>query len=369
MLTSAVIEVAVSITRHFVHSLHIMSSPQGKYWVFTFNNPQCDGDFFLNHFLQHFTDCTYIVFQKEQITTPHFQGYVEFNKLKRLSQLKRFSDSIHWERRKGSQQEAIDYCSRETYKGEDKGRIDGPWSRGSPVETHQGRRTDILAAIQALQDGGLRQVVEEHPEALVRYSRGLQLLAGLHPPPKDPPEVYLLFGPTGVGKTRRFWDNEPDGWAAPVTDGLWFDGYYGQDAALFDDFGGKLTKLGLAQLLRCIDRYRVQLPVKGGFTWFNPKRIYITTNFHPLDWYDWVGRQQQYPALERRFTHVHWWKRDGVLVTLRRPDPEASVDLIDDIDNDAQWRHFWDGVGRAQLELDIATGRLVSNAPKDYFDF
>lgn len=342
---------------------------QGKYWCFTYNNPLVDGPDFLESLKAYFPKLTYVIFQKEQITTPHFQGYLEYSTLTRMSALKRFHRGIHWERRRGTQQDAIDYCSRETYKGEDKGRVDGPWSWGTRAETHQGKRTDLANAIEALKEGGIRKVLEETPEVLVRYSRGIQFLSGLTPPPKDPPEVYLLFGPTNVGKTRRFYEHEPDGWASPVTDGLWFDGYIGQEAALFDDFAGKYNKLGLAQFLRVIDRYRVQLAIKGGFTWFTPKRIYITSNFHPLDWYDWAGRQQQYPALERRFTHVYWWKRPGVLVTLRRPDPEASEDILDGVDNDALWRHFWDGVGRAQLALDTATGRLVSNAPKDYFDF
>lgn len=342
-----------------------MSTPQGKYWCFTYNNPNESGVDFQVAFTTYFDRCTYLVFQKECITTPHFQGYCEFSSLHRLTQLKRFNPAIHWERRKGAQQDAIDYCSRETYKGEDKGRIDGPWQHGTPVETHQGQRTDLTAAIQALREGGIGQVAVDTPEVLIRYSRGLSFLASLTPPPKEVPEVILLFGPTGVGKTKRFWDMEPNGWASPVTDGLWFDGYIGQEAALFDDFSGKFNKLGLAQLLRVIDRYRVQLPIKGGFTWFNPKRIYITSNFHPLDWYDYTGRQQQYPALERRFTRLTWWKRADAIVELRRPLPDASPDLV----NDEQWRHFWDGVGRAQLALDVATGRLVSNAPADYFDF
>lgn len=345
-----------------------MTSPQGKYWCFTLNNPIVDGEDFLTSVKEYFVrSLTFIVFQKEQITTPHFQGYLEFNTLTRLSALKRFHPGIHWERRKGSQQDAIDYCSRETYKGEDKGRVDGPWQWGTRVETNQGKRTDLTRAIEALKDGGIRRVLEEEPEALVKYSRGLSFITNLLPPAKPVPEVILLFGPTGVGKTRRYFESESDRWSSPVTDGLWFDGYIGQDSALFDDFGGKYTKLGLAQLLRVIDRYDVELPVKGGFTWFIPSRIYITSNFHPLDWYDYTGRQQQYAALERRFSQVLWWRRPGVLVNLRRPDPEASEDLL--ADDPDLWRHFWDGVGRAQLALDKETGRLVSNAPADYFDF
>jgi len=345
-----------------------MTSPQGKYWCFTHNNPHVDGETFLSSLKEYWPKTlTYVVFQKEQVTTPHFQGYLEFSTLTRLATLKRFHPGIHWERRKGSQQEAIDYCSRETYKDEDKGRVDGPWEWGNRAETHQGARSDLAAAIACVKEGGIRRVLEEQPEALVRYSRGLSFISNLIVPPKPVPEVILLFGPTDVGKTRRFFDSETDRWSSPVTDGLWFDGYMGQAAALFDDFAGKYTKLALSQLLRVIDRYDVELPVKGGFAWFIPERIYITTNFHPLDWYDYTSRMQQYAALERRFTRVLWWKKPKHCVTLHRPDPDASLDVTDD--GPDLWRHFWDGVGRAQLGLDVATGRLVSNAPQDYYDY
>lgn len=363
-------EVGVSITAHFVHFLHIphMSQDlQGKYWCFTWNNPNIDY-VQARDLLKDQQDCVYGCFQLERVSTLHFQGYLEFSKLKRLSQLKRINPAIHWERRKGSQQQAIDYCTSETYKGEDKGRVAGPWTFGTPSESHQGRRNDILAAVETFKSGGIRGLAEENPAEFVRYHRGFFALASLTPPTKPVPEVILHFGPTGVGKTERVFDSEPDLWPSPVTDGLWFDGYVGQKSALFDDFAGKFNKLGLAQLLRVLDRYNVQLPTKGGFTWFVPERIYITSNFHPLDWYDLTGRQQQYPALERRFTRVRWWRSRGDMVELRRVDPDASADLLDESDP-ALWRHFWDGVGRAQLALDISSGRLVSRAPDDYYNF
>lgn len=367
MLTSGVYEVVVQYyppLRSLSSHLSQMSSPQGKYWVFTWNNPTLDPILALDAF-KDLRDVTYVVFQCEFISTRHFQGYIEFSKLKRLSQLKRVFPAIHWERRKGSQQDAIDYCSSETYKGEKKGRIGGPWSWGTPCELAQGKRNDLIASVEALKQGGIRQVAEEHPETLVRYPRGMLLLASLNVPVKPVPEVILLFGPTGVGKTRRFYQEESDRWASPVTDGLWFDGYVGQAAALFDDFAGKFTKLGLAQALRIFDRYDVQLPVKGGFAWFVPERIYVTTNLHPRDWYDYSGREEQYAALERRFTRVLWWKSKQHMVELTPPSVDGSIDLVDgDL-----WRHFWDGPGAAQLGLDMASGRLVSNAPANYYDF
>lgn len=335
---------------------------QGKYWVFTWNNPQVDHVDALQS-LKDMPDLTYALFQAEKVTTLHYQGYIEFSKLKRLTQLKRSHPTLHWERRKGSQKQAIDYCRKE------ESRFAGPYEWGTPSESSQGARTDLSTAISSLKSGGIRALAADAPEALVRYSRGLLFLDSLTVPPKPAPEVILLFGPTGTGKTRCFYDGEtPDQrYAAPVTDGLWFDGYYSHEAVLFDDFNGRLSKMGLAHLLRLLDRYDLQVPIKGGFRWFVPKRIYLTSNFHPRDWYDYSARMEQYAALKRRFHRVMWWRRDApsLPVTLSPPNVDGSIDLTDD----NTWDHFWLGPTGAQLELDKESGKLVANAPANYYDF
>ena len=127
----------------------------------------------------------------------------------------------------------------------------------------------------------------------------------------EAPEVNLLYGPAGCGKTWKCTELSDDLWMTPVTDGLWFDGYDGQDDALLDDFSGKFSKMSLTNLLRVLDRYVVQVPIKGGFVQFAPKRIFITTNIHPRDWYDYSERETQYAAVKRRFTRVDTWRADG----------------------------------------------------------
>lgn len=339
-----------------------MSSPQGKYWCFTWNNPGVDYIDAAKSFTD-LADFGYLIFQLERASTLHFQGYVEFNKLKRLNQLKRSHPTLHFERRKGSQQEAIDYCK----KGDTA--MLGPWEHGTPASLAQGARNDLSAGVETIKSSGIRGLAQEHPELLVKYPRGFLLLNSLNKPNKPVPEVYLYFGPPDCGKSRSFYDKESpnDQWQSPVTDGLWFDGYYGQDAALFDDFDGRFSKVPLAIFLRIIDRYDVSIPCKGGFLWFTPKRIYITSNYYPRDWYDWTQRQQQYPALRRRFTRVFWWKSVGTLpVVISRPDLELSEDVTSEPD---QWDHFWGGRDLAQLGLDQVSGRLVSNAPAEYFNF
>jgi len=70
----------------------------------------------------------------------------------------------------------------------------------------------------------------------------------------------------------------------------------------------------LNSLLKLIDRYVRQVPIKGGFVWFNPDVIICTANAHPSTWYQFqpnekfpLGRLDKERALRRRFTTVHAW--------------------------------------------------------------
>lgn len=327
-----------------------MSSPQGKYWCFTYNNPVTTQEEFLDLF-HSYDDCTYVCCGDEVASTGtrHFQGYIEFGKLKRLSQLKKLHPGTHWERRKGTQQQAVDYCKK-----------DGKFlERGSLTETHQGARKDLARGIELLRQGGVEAVASEAPEVYVRNFRGLHALQLITKPPKPVPTVTLAFGPPGTGKTRRFfecaptpvWSNPPD------TNGLWFDGYSGQKSALIDDFAGRGSHWPLSSLLRVLDRYELKLPIKGGYTWWVPEFIFLTSNYHPRNWFDYGDREQQWKALTRRFDMVIWWKS---------VDPDDYVELYPD---SPEWEHFWNGPQLAQLALDKQSGRLVSNAPEDYYNF
>lgn len=114
-----------------------------------------------------------------------------------------------------------------------------------------------------------------------------------------PPQIWTFWGKTGTGKTRRVWEfaNVDELWVHPGD--RWFDGYDSQRAVLFDDFDGSWFKL--SYLLKLLDRYMMQVPVKGGYVWWNPKTIYLTSNINPKDWYPQANEEHK-AALKRRLT-------------------------------------------------------------------
>lgn len=283
---------------------------RSNYWCFTWPNPAMTPD----QVWQEMADAgaTSLNMQKERGAATgllHYQGYVEFGIAKRLSSLKKISREIHWESRMGTAQQAVTYVTK------DDTRVAGPWTWGDlqNPDPQPGKRTDLQDAVQTLTTRGYLAVAQEHPQTFVRNYRGFRELLNTlaYAEPRSPDvTVTLLVGPPGVGKTRWVHDNVKPLYRKPVTDGFWFDYYMSDPNVLIDEFEGAASKWTLAQLNQLIDRYDVTVPVKGGMVPWKPKAIYITSNTHPHQWYDYATRQDRYVALARRFTKIIEWKQD-----------------------------------------------------------
>jgi hypothetical protein len=132
-------------------------------------------------------------------------------------------------------------------------------------------------------------------------------------PPRVPKrDVWLFYGIPGSGKTRRAYDLYPDIYEKPVGDDLWFDGYQGEKQVLFDEFSGQCSLNNCLKLLDPEPIYIRKVAIKGGFVWFNPEVIIITTNNHPKDWYDYSKRMDNQIALRRRFSRVIHFQGQGL---------------------------------------------------------
>jgi hypothetical protein len=235
-----------------------------------------------------------------------------------MSRLKKVDSRAHFEARKGSQTQAIDYCSKEDT------RISGPFTYGEKSEEKQGKRNDLLEFINTAKTEGMKKARIADPSTYVRYRNSLRgaladfVLDDIDNATKEAPEVIMLYGPPGCGKTRLFVQSEKDGHMLGATDGFWFDGYSGEEAVLIDDYAGKASKWSLTQTLRILDRYATSVPVKGSTIGWAPKKIYLSTNIHPMKWFEYTGREAQYDALKRRFTTVQSWDSKGKMMTIPR---------------------------------------------------
>lgn len=271
-------------------------------FVFTWNNPPTTEG------LWNPAKMKYLVYQLErgENGTPHLQGYCELHKRMRFQSAKRLlGDSVHLERRMGSGAQARDYAMKEDTRQE------GPWEFGEFVDSFPGKRNDLVDLFNLTKDGKRKlDIAEALPGPYMRYYRAVSHLQGLIRPAQRERSVYLLIGPPGSGKTRYVRELHPDCYITPVdAKGFWFDGYEGHDVALIDDFSGQWP---LKSLLRVLHEYPEQLPVKGGFVWWNPSTIYITTNEQFSVWYkreDPGERESMLGAIRRRITETIYFPR------------------------------------------------------------
>lgn len=156
----------------------------------------------------------------------------------------------------------------------------------------------------------------DHPDLFVKFHKGFEkLLLDTSPQNREPPIVTWIYGPTGTGKTRFVFDNEPleHLWLAS-NDLKWFDGYSGQPAVLMDDFRGNFCSFH--SLLRYLDRYPMRVPVKGGFVVWNPLRIYITSSRHPSQIYQ---VDEDVNQLLRRITVIRYTGEAHAVSRLENP--------------------------------------------------
>ncbi len=256
------------------------------------------------------TGVRYAVMQQEvcpETMRVHLQGYIQLLKPQEFTWLKRLRPHANWGTCNGTPAQNREYCTKE-----DSRLIGGETCELGEI-TSQGGRTDFKEFKDAVKGGARkRHLMDDYPSIFARYRNFYGDIRAVGRPTRDFKGVVLLVGPTGVGKTRKVIETYQDSgelWVSPVGGGgSWFDRYDGHKYALIDDFSGEMP---LRDALRVLDRYPILVPVKGGFTWWIPEIVFVTTNNEPGTWYKWEGREEQKAALYRRFTDVGSFSPDG----------------------------------------------------------
>lgn len=109
-------------------------------------------------------------------------------------------------------------------------------------------------------------------------------------------QVQVYWGPTGVGKSRRAWEEAGiDAYPKDPRSKFW-DGYRAHENVVIDEFRGDID---ISHILRWFDRYPVIVEVKGSSTILRASRIFITSNIPPREWYPTLD-DATFAALERR---------------------------------------------------------------------
>lgn len=235
-------------------------------------------------------ECKYLVFGYEVAPTtgtPHLQGYVAWENPRSIAKFISIftTKGVHVEKTRGTPKQASDYCKE-----------DGKYEEFGEIPS-QGERTDWKQAVEDLKTKDITTVIEEQPQMLpcIRALERYKALT-LKPIHREV-NVVVIYGQAGSGKTRYCYDRSPELYSKPI--GQWWDGYTGQKEILLDDYYGYLP---YSELLRVLDRYPYQVPIKGGYVQAQWDTVYITSNDPPSKWY----QKGLTPALERRLKNIYY---------------------------------------------------------------
>lgn len=182
---------------------------QSKYYCLTINNYTQEDFENFNTYLEE-GKVTYFIAGREvgESGTRHIQAYFELPRRLRLSRVKLLWPTGHFELRRGSAEQARDYC-----------RKDGDFLEGGLISaevSNQGQRTDLARVARSILDGAtIRQIAQEAPDTFIRYYRGMHELYNItrvvhqvsqfHGPWRWNVEVtgtHIFYGASGLGKTE-----------------------------------------------------------------------------------------------------------------------------------------------------------------------
>lgn len=235
----------------------------------------------------------YGVFGKEigEENTPHLQGYFELKTKRTLASLKRkLGDRIHWEIRKGTQEQAVVYCKKDNNVTE--------WG----VPKAQGARNDLDNIRVLANEDGMRAVSAKGNMQQIRVAE--KFLTYNEEPRDWKPNVIWLWGMSGVGKSRRARELcDSDDIYTKADNNKWFDGYDSHEYVILDDF--RDTWMPLTDFLSLIDRYERRVEYKGGFRQMRARTMIITSIMHPETYYAHARNEPAMQILRRIDEIVH----------------------------------------------------------------
>lgn len=222
----------------------------------------------------------------------HHQLYVVFDSQVRLPHVKAiFGLTAHCEPTRS--QAARDYVWKEAT------RFGEPYEFGEQP-FRRNVKTDWEAVWEAAKRGDLESI-----PANVRV-QSYSALRKIHSdymvcPPMER-SCTVFWGSTGTGKSRDAWASAGmEAYSKSPSTKFW-DGYRGAEHCVIDEFRGDI---GISHLLRWLDRYPVNVEIKGSAIPLFVRRFWITSNLHPREWYPTLDPQTS-DALMRRLEIVHY---------------------------------------------------------------
>nr|AQU11773.1 replication protein [Cruciviridae sp.] len=271
---------------------------QAKHWCFTLNHPT-DLDRAQVTALQPVAD--YYIFGEEigENGNPHLQGFVSFKKKCRFATVKKLLPRAHLQTKRGTVSQAVAYCKKGAQPHAEWKELgpNGPtYGHGAvvvewgDVPEEQGvaggrKNAERWKETKDLAVAGNLDSIE--PEIFIRHYATLKRIkADSRPIPPDlnwpagsPPNEWI-WGVTGCGKSRAARQENPGCYLK--MNNKWWENYEDEDVVLIEDVGKSHEWMG--DFLKIwADRYGFRAEIKHLSVVLRPKRIIVTSNYHPSD--------------------------------------------------------------------------------------
>jgi len=270
---------------------------RSRSWCFTLNNfDEVERDRLC------VADCAYVVFgyERGEEGTPHLQGYIQCTSMKSLKQMKSLLPRAHWEVRKGTIDQAVEYCKK-----------DGDWEEYGKKLMNKKEQGDTQKEkwrriIEKAREGDEEWLEHEEPHV---YATMLPKLRALKKPrmevlgyaDEDTPHEWW-YGPTGTGKSKKVWEEFPQHYQKKKN--KWWCNYSGQDVVVIEEADPKSMEHLASHVKEWADRYPFAGEVKGGrLEGIRPKKVIVTSNYTIEECFPNVN---DYAPLKRRFKVVQF---------------------------------------------------------------
>lgn len=308
------------------------NNTQSRKWQLTVNNPHDAG---LDHevvaeILALFSPAYYCMADETAATgTYHTHIFFYAPSPVRFSTIKGRFPSAHIEKAFGSVRQNRNYITKsgkwaESDKAETA--VAGSFTEWGEVPAENAEKNpEMYRLIQDVREGITTSEIVNNDPALAFRVRDIDtlrqtMLAERYASEMRHVDVSYIYGVSGTGKTRGIFERHAPKDIYRLTNyrtgkGVSFDGYYGQDVLVFEEFTGQIP---IEEMLNYLDIYPLYLPARYSDKVACYTKVYITSNSALSAQYpfDQLHRPETWGAFYRRICRVVKYAADGTTTTI-----------------------------------------------------